>query len=137
MPKSALFSVFLSAVIFAGLIPFLEINDTHLTNPGWPAHARLHEAWQLITNASLSILAVALVWNGKAPRIGMIIALIISLSFLVSWAFGSAYGGSVLRADGTQMAIGGLNVAVLIVLILTAFLLFGYRAVSKHTVTPK
>ncbi len=137
MPKSALFSAVVSALIFAGLIPLLEINDTHLTNPAWPAHARLHEAWQLITNAALSILAVALVWNGRAPRIGLTIALVIGLSFLMSWAIGGAYGGSMLHTDGTQMAISGMSVAVLVVSILTALLLFGYRAISKQSEAAK
>ncbi|MGJ8562297.1 MAG: hypothetical protein ACSHXY_01985 [Alphaproteobacteria bacterium] len=131
MPKIALIAVTLSALVFAMLIPVLEINATHLTNSEWPAHARLHEAWQLFTNAALSILALALVWTRRSPRIGLCIALIICISFLLSWVLGNLYGGSMLHDDGTQMAIGGFNVAVLIVLVLTMLLGLGYRAASS------
>lgn len=133
MPKLALISIFLCAVVLAGLIPFLEISDSHLINPDWPAHARLHDAWQLMTNGALSILALALVWKGSAPKIGLGIVLIISISFLLSLISGRLYGGSMLNSNGTEMAFAGVNVAVLIVSILTVLLMLSYYSVSRHT----
>lgn len=133
--KFTLFAVALSAFVFAVLIPVLEINDTHLFNPQWPEHARLHEAWQLICNAALSVLSVSLVWHNKSPRTGIIIALIIGVSFLISWATGSAYGGSMLHTDGTQMAVGGINVAVIVVLMLTALLLISLFKTPSSTIS--
>lgn len=127
MPKSSIISVGLSAIIFTGLIPFLELNETHLTNPEWPSHARLHEAWQLMTNAALSILAVVLVARRKAPLTGITIALVIAVSFLGAFVSARAYGGSMLHADGTQMAIGGVNLAVIVVSGLSILLLLGFR----------
>lgn len=124
MSKLATVSVGLSAIIFTMLIPILELNSTHLTNPDWPSHARLHEAWQLLTNAVISMLALGCVWSSKAPRIGISLALIICVSFLTAWAFGSVYGGSMLHSDGTQLAVGGINLAVIIVSILTVLLAF-------------
>lgn len=132
MPKLALLSISLCAFILAVLIPFLEISDTHLTNPDWPSHARLHDAWQLLTNGALSILALILVWKGSAPKVGMSIALIISISFLISLILGPLYGGSMLNSDGTEMAVAGVNVAVLLVAILTALLVLSFHAVSTH-----
>lgn len=122
MPKFATASVGLSAIVFTVLIPVLELNATHLTNPDWPSHARLHEAWQLLTNAAISVLALRCVWTDRAPRIGMSLALVICASFLAAWALGSVYGGSMLHSDGTQMAIGGVNVAVIVVIAITALL---------------
>ncbi len=122
MPKFAIASVGLSAIIFTGLIPALELNSTHLTNPDWPSHARLHEAWQLLTNAAISVLALGIVWTDRAPRIGINLALIMCTSFLAVWALGSVYGGSMLHTDGTQIAVGGINVAVIVVIALTALL---------------
>jgi len=132
MPKLALISITLNAVIFAALLPFLEMSTSHLFNPEWPPHARLHEAWQLSANAALSILALVLVFKDRAPRIGMSIALIICFSFLLSWVSASTYGGSMLRSDGTHIAaVGGINAAVLIVMFLTMFLLLGYRSIAN------
>lgn len=133
MPKLALISIFLCTVVLAALIPFLEISDSHLINPDWPAHARLHDAWQLMTNGALSILALALVWKGSAPKIGLGIVLIISISFLLSLISGRLYGGSMLNSNGTEMAFAGVNVAVLIVSILTVLLILSYYSVSRHT----
>ena len=133
MPKLATFSVGLSALIFAGLIPAMEINATHLFNPQWPEHARLHEAWQLLTNAGISLLAVASVWTQRAPRLGLSLALIICGAFLTAWILGATYGGSMLHTDGTQMAVAGLNVAVIVVFIVTTLLTFSWLSLGRAT----
>lgn len=116
--------VTISALVSGIIIPILELNETHLFNPDWPAHARLHEAWQLMTNSALSALAVFLIWSGRAPRLAILLSLIISLPFLLAFAAGPTYGGSMLHSDGTQLAVGGLNLAVLIALVFSALLLF-------------
>ena len=122
MNKLTIISVILNAIVFALLIPVLELNSSHLLNPLWPSHARLHEAWQLLTNASIAIFALYLVYSRKSIMIGIRLCLITGVSFLIAWALGSTYGGSMLHSDGTQMAIAGVNVAVIIVAILTGLL---------------
>ncbi len=124
-------SVGLSAAIFAGLIPAIEMNATHLFNPEWPEHARLHEAWQLLTNAAISLLAAACVWTRRAPRLGLSLALIICGAFLTAWALGASYGGSMLHTDGTQMAVAGLNVAVIVVFAVTGLLAFSGLSLGR------
>lgn len=116
-------SVGLSVIIFVVLIPVLEISPTHIFNAQWPSHARLHIAWQLMTNAALSIVALGCVWSARSPRIGIGIALIPVVSFLTAFTLRPVYGGSLLHTDGTQIAVGGINVAVLIMIPLTALLL--------------
>ncbi len=46
----------------------------------------------------------------------------ICVSFLAALALGPAYGGSMLHSDGTQMAVAGINVAVIVVIALTVLL---------------
>ncbi len=135
MRNFSVLSVLLTSLVFGFLIPILEINQTHLFNSQWPSHARLHEAWQLITNAAISALALYLVWTGKAPKIAIMLCLIIGLSFLTAFALGGSYGGSMLHTDGTQRAVGGINIAVLVVVPLMAMLLFSLvrgRAAAVH-----
>ena len=48
-----LFSVFLYAIV----VPFLDISETHIWNPDWTPHVRIHEVWQLITNTSIGVYA--------------------------------------------------------------------------------
>lgn len=122
MNRLTITSVVLNAAVFALLIPILELNSSHLTNPLWPSHAKLHEAWQLLTNASIAILALRLAFSDKSGWIAIALCLITQVSFLVAWATSSSYGGSMLHSDGTQMAIAGVNVAVLIVAALTTLL---------------
>jgi hypothetical protein len=86
-----------------------------------------------MTNAALSVLALVLVWKGSAPKIGIGIVLIISIAFLMSLITGPLYGGSMLNSDGSEMALAGVNIAVLIVAILTVLLVMSYRALSRQT----
>lgn len=123
MYRFAAVVVTLSASVSGIIIPILELNETHLFNPDWPSHARLHEAWQLMTNSALSVLAVFLFWSGRAPRLAILLSLIISVPFLLAFAAGSTYGGSMLHSDGTQLAVWGINLGVLIALILSSLLL--------------
>lgn len=84
----------ISIALYAIAVPYLEINDTHVFNPDWVAHARLHEVWQLITTSSLGAIALWLTWmsadgRGKAS----VIALLITGGFLAAYALQGAYGG--------------------------------------------
>lgn len=135
MRNFSVLSVLLTFLVFGLFVPILEINQTHLFNSEWPTHARLHEAWQLMTNAAISTLALYLVWTGKAPKIAIVLSLIIGLTFLIAFALGGTYGGSMLHTDGTQKALGGINVAILITGPITAMLLFSLmrgRATAVH-----
>ena len=135
MPKITILSVALCAFVLSVVIPFMEISTSHLFNPEWPSHARLHEAWQLIGNAAVSILALILVWKGTAPRLGILLGLILSVSFLIAWAAGPLYGGSMAHSDGTNFTVGGINVVVLGVAVIAGLLLLGWRALAKHSKT--
>jgi hypothetical protein len=121
------------AIIFIILVPFLEISDTHLFNPDWPAHARLHEAWQLLTNASLSALALLLAWRWNRPITALVACLTVTVPFLVAWAMQSAFGGSMKHSDGTEIAVLGINVGVLLVLLVTAALLASLTRITAST----
>lgn len=132
MNTFALFSVSFSAILFAILVPGLEVNDTHLLNPEWPSHARLHEAWQLICNAAISVVSVWLVFSKKSLLMGIVLALIINMSFLMAVGLSDLYGGSMLHSDGSQMAVGGMNLAVLAVLVSTVLLMISALSLSRH-----
>ncbi len=135
MPKITILSVALCAFVLSVVIPFMEISGSHLFNPEWPSHARLHEAWQLMVNAAISILALILVWKGIAPRLGIVLGLILSASFLIAWAAGPLYGGSMVHSDGTNFTIGGISVVVVGVTVIAGLLLLGWRALAQHSET--
>jgi hypothetical protein len=110
----------LSLLPVAILTPALEIGPTHLFDPAWPGHARLHEAWQLITHIGLAGLCA---WLGTARghyRLAGTISLIINGGFLAAFALAGAYGGTMRHSDGSELAIAGVNAAVIVMVIASA-----------------
>jgi hypothetical protein len=112
----------LCVLIFGAVVPMLEINATHVFNPLWPEHARLHEVWQLVSNSALAALCLYLAWGRNDVRLASVIALCVSAGFLGSVFLADTYGGSMRHTDGSEIAVGGVNVAVLVMAVVTAAL---------------
>lgn len=106
------------------LVPVLEVNATHLTNPAWPAHARLHEGWQLITNSALCAWALWLAWARAELRQAAVLGQIVIGGFLLAYLLRDGYGGSMAGTTTGALARDGVEPAVLIMsaafLLLTA-----------------
>lgn len=100
-------------LLYAAGVPWLELNDTHVFNPAWVAHARLHEVWQLVTNSAFGLLSLWLVWHRGALRGPAIIALLITGGFFVAYLLRDSYGGSMLHSDGSERLLFGINIGVL------------------------
>ncbi len=96
------------------MVPILEVNETHLFSPLWPAHARLHEAWQLIANWTLALICLWLAWSKEQPRLASIILMAPIAGFLAAFLLKDVYGGSMAHADGATLSVGGLNPAPLV-----------------------
>ncbi len=83
----------------AGLVPLLvDLSPTHVLNPAWPAHARLHEVWLLATGSLLSLVALYFIWFYRdRPRfaiaMGAVLGSVLLGGFFVASATSSLYGG--------------------------------------------
>src|SRR5690606_32428095 len=86
------FGVFIYAVV----VPFLEINPSHVFNSFWPAHARFHEVWQLSTNICIGILALWLAFVKNAIRTASILNISVMGGALVAHILEKTYGGSII-----------------------------------------
>ena len=113
-----------SVILFAIVVPFLDINNTHVFNPDWTPHVRIHEVWQLITNSSIGVLCLWLVWFKKELKISLILSLFITGGFLLAFCLKDFYGGSMKYLDGSEKTILGLNIGVLGFGLAFALLLF-------------
>jgi hypothetical protein len=102
-----------SVILYAIVVPFLEINDSHVFNPDWTPHVRIHEVWQLITNSSIGVLCLWLVWVKKETKISTILSLLITGGFLVAFMLQDFYGGSMKYLDGSEKTLLGVNIGVL------------------------
>lgn len=100
-------------MLYAVVVPVLEVNDTHLFNPAWVAHARLHEAWQLATNSLIGAFCLWRVWARDDVRLPSVLALMVTGGFMLAYVLQGAYGGSMVHADGTEKTLAGLNVGVI------------------------
>lgn len=102
----------LSLLIYGLVVPLLEVNGTHVFNPEWASHARLHEVWQLATNSALALFSLWLVWGRNNVRLPGAIALFITGGFLFAYVMRNGYGGSMVLSDGSEKVILGLNLGV-------------------------
>ena len=115
-------AVSLCVLTFGLAVPLLEVNATHLWNSAWPAHARLHEAWQLITNVVLALICLWLVWARGRVRSAALLGMAVVGGFLAAYALRGTYGGSMVHPNGTELLVGGINPATAIMLIVMAVL---------------
>jgi di/tricarboxylate transporter len=90
----------------------LEINATHLFNPHWTPHVRIHEVWQLITNSTIGMLCLGLTWVYSRIKISAVLSLLITGGFLFAFATQEFYGGSMKYLDGSEKTILGLNIGL-------------------------
>ena len=92
--------------IFAIVVPILEINASHVFNSGWPAHARFHEVWQLITNCGIGMLCLWLVWLKNKLQLASVLVFLVMGGVLVAHAVQGFYGGSVLSGNMSKTILG-------------------------------
>lgn len=104
----------LGALLYGLGVPLLEINPTHVFNPSWEAHARLHEVWQLTTNSALALLSLWLVWVRNDIKLPSILAMLVTGGFLFAYLVRDGYGGSMVLSDGSEKLLFGLNLGAFV-----------------------
>jgi len=104
----------LGILIYGLLVPILEISSTHVFNPNWPAHALLHEVWQLITNTLLGLYCLWLIWVKRKVVLPSLIGMLITGGFLVAYLLKGLYGGSMVHTDGSEISLLGMNAGVMV-----------------------
>lgn len=117
-----------ACLILAVAVPVLEVNATHLFNPAWPEHARLHEAWQLLANGAIALVCLYLAWRTEHGRLAAVVLLAVTGSFLAAFALADLYGGSMAGTSSAATEVGGVNPAVAVMAVATVLLLSGLAA---------
>ncbi|WP_041635349.1 hypothetical protein [Marinobacter sp. BSs20148] len=93
-------------LIFAVVIPVLEVNDSHVFNSSWPAHARFHEVWQLITNCGIGLLCLWLAWINDNIRLASVLVVLVMGGVLVAHGIQDFYSGSILSGNMSKTILG-------------------------------
>ncbi|MDN7143706.1 hypothetical protein KC131_23940 [Pseudomonas sp. JQ170] len=126
--------VTIGIVFYAVVVPILEINETHVFNQAWEAHARLHETWQLFTNTAIGAFSVWLVWGKDDLRLASLLTLFVTGGFLMAYWLRDGYGGSMVLSDGSEKMILGINLGLFAYLL--AILLAGLAVMIQRRGEP-
>ena len=125
------FAITFSVILYAFAVPYLEINDTHVFNPDWTPHVRIHEVWQLLTNSGIGILCLWLVWKKNEVLLPNILSMLITGGFLIAFFIKDTYGGSMKYLDGSEKTLLGINIGLLGFGIAFLLLLFSLLTLLK------
>lgn len=106
-------AVTFAILLYAIAVPILDVNATHVFNPDWTPHARIHEVWQLFTNSSIGLVCLWLTWQRGQVIMSTLLSLIVTGSFLIAFALQDSYGGSMKYLDGSEKTLYGINIGVL------------------------
>lgn len=129
-------AVTLSVLLYAVVVPFLELNETHVWNSDWTPHARIHEVWQLITNSSIGILCLWLVWYKKETKFSSLLSLLVMGGFLLAFFLKDGYDGSMKFLDGSEKTIFGINIGIIGFGIASLFIILSH-IISKNKNTTR
>ena len=113
------------ALMAAGLGPLLlDIGNTHLFNPDWDAHARVHEVWRLSTNSLITILGLYLLWIKQREFLAALLSLCLIIGFWISVLLMPFYGGLPVGNGMDELAPLGipLNIFSFVVVLLIQIL---------------
>ena len=102
------------ALICAGLGPLsIDVGITHLLNPDWDAHARVHEVWRLSTNTFIAFLGLHLIWIIQKELLAAILSLCLLLGFWVSVLLMPFYDGLAIGQGVNELEPFGIPLNII------------------------
>ena len=108
-------------LVAAGFGPLLlDIGDTHLFNPDWDEHARVHEVWRLSTNALIGLLGLYLIWYKDKNLLPALLSACMIVGFAVSVITMPLYDGLSVGNNINELTIFGVPLNIL------SFILVGF-----------
>jgi hypothetical protein len=105
------------ATLIYGVIPLtVDLSPTHVLNPDWPAHARVHEVWLLSVGSSIALVALYFIWcYRRDTRLGVTLAGVLGVCNLGGFMFAAAtadlYGGILVDPVTAPMMPGNDMIA--------------------------
>ena len=81
-------------LILGTMLPLIvDTGHTHLLNPDWDAHSRVHEVWRLSTNILIAGIGLYLLWVSNYLILPALLSSCIVLGFFSAIFTMSLYGG--------------------------------------------
>ena len=117
------------------MLPLIvDTGHTHLLNPDWDAHSRVHEVWRLSTNIFIAVIGLYLLWVSNYLLLPALLSSCIVLGFFSAIFTMSLYGG-VTIGEGIEEPIllvyRQISLYLLLLVLSNQFLLFFYLKIDK------
>ena len=81
-------------LLLGTILPLIvDTGSTHLLNPDWDAHSRVHEVWRLSTNIFIAAIGLYLLWISNYLLLPALLSSCIVLGFFSAIFTMSLYGG--------------------------------------------
>tara|TARA_B100000212_G_scaffold213263_1_gene161168 strand:+ start:241 stop:636 length:396 start_codon:yes stop_codon:yes gene_type:complete len=81
-------------LLLGTILPLIvDTGHTHLLNPDWDAHSRVHEVWRLSTNIFIAGIGLYLLWISNYSLLPALLSVCIVLGFFSAIFTMSLYGG--------------------------------------------
>ena len=81
-------------LLLGTILPLIvDTGHTHLLNPDWDAHSRVHEVWRLSTNIFIAGIGLYLLWKSNYSLLPALLSVCIVLGFFSAIFTMSLYGG--------------------------------------------
>ena len=81
-------------LLLGTILPLIvDTGHTHLLNPDWDAHSRVHEVWRLSTNIFVAGIGLYLLWISNYSLLPALLSLCIVFGFFSAIFTMSLYGG--------------------------------------------
>ena len=120
------------ALICAGLGPLLiDVGITHLQNPDWDAHARVHEVWRLSTNSFIAFIGLYLIWIMQKELLAALLSLCLLLGFWVSVFLMPFYDGLAVGQGVDELEPFGVPINIISIAVVSIIQIVGL-IIMKH-----
>ena len=98
------------ATLLYGIAPlFADLNATHVLNPEWTPHSRVHMVWLLGTNSCIAAVALWLLWFRAQLVLSAILGFCVMAGFWIAVATSDLYGGALSSVRGIDSKILGIE----------------------------
>ena len=89
-------------LLLGTMLPLIvDTGSTHLLNPDWDAHSRVHEVWRLSTNIFIAVIGLYLLWVSNYLLLPALLSSCIVLGFF-SAIFTMSLNGGVTIGEGIE-----------------------------------
>ncbi|MEM9170117.1 MAG: DUF6640 family protein [Pseudomonadota bacterium] len=123
-PRLGLKILLTLATLIYGIVPAIaDLNESHLLNPLWSPHARVHAAWFLFFGAAMAFMSLYFAWVKDNLLLPAFVGLMFVGGFWTAYLTAPLYGGALVDDNGIETKVLGLEANVFTFLLVTSALL--------------